>query len=564
MASLVIPEAAIDDGGEYRAVVTNIFGSAVSNAFISVISKDTENMPAFVTGLYNRSVEIDNPIKFEVIVTGTPQPTLKWLHNGKELDKSSNAISIKQDQDGNCTFSIYNVSTNDAGEWRAIARNLHGTATTNAILTVLSKPKIIDGLKDCDIVEGSPIKLQVRITAYPSPDIKWCLNGNEIPPDDRFAKISHADGLYSLEIPKASISDSGEFSIVASNELGADTSKALVSVSTKSDVILQHGEKPDFEECLEDEEVDIGSTAEFEVLATGVPKPSLKWLHNGKEIVPEKGRIHITESPDGSVKLTICEATFADAGSVRVIATNESGTAVSDATLSVQSKPIFVTNLKDKYLIEGDTAKFEATIDGFPTPQVEWLYNDEPIEPQQSIKIEQGNNGKHILSIENVSPEDIGRYKIVATNKYGKASSDANLFVSPSTNDSSSRAEKPSFTKELEDLQIDEGFPVKFEVKVTGNPELKWYRNDEEIHSQPGIARISQNPDGSAYLILHEVSNSDKGIFKVIAENEHGKAECSGVLSVSAKPIDDKNYDKLLAAQNDSDTPGILTLLILL
>ncbi|XP_031635461.1 obscurin-like, partial [Contarinia nasturtii] len=560
IAALNINEATIDDGGEYRIVLKNDFGTTSSNAFVSVISNDKENMPAFISGLYNRSVEIDQPIKFDIKVAGSPQPTLKFLHNGKEFENIPNEISIKEDQDGTCTLSIANVSQNDAGEYRIIAYNSHGTATTNAILTVLSKPKIVDGLKDVDTVEGSPIVLSVKIKAYPSADVRWYLNGSEIVPDGRFVKISQGpDGLYSLEIPKAAISDSGEYAVESINEHGSDLSKALVSVSTKSNIILQHGEKPDFEEGLEDAEVDIGSTMLFSVFVTGVPKPTLKWLHNGKEILPEKGRIKISENPDGSVGLTISEATFTDAGEYRVIASNQSGTTASEGSLSVLSKPVFLSALKDQYLIEGDTAKFEAVlINGSPQTQIEWFWNEQIIQPSDYIKIDQLPNGTCILTVDSVSPDDIGknRIRIVATNKYGKASSDANLLVSPNTSKRTIRTEKPTFVEELSNLQIYEGFPAKFNVKVTGNPDLKWYRNDKEIQSKNGVARISLNPDGTAYLILHEVCPSDQGNFKVVAINEHGSAESCGELSVSVLP-EEKNYDNLLAARNDSDTEAL-------
>lgn len=560
VASLVIDEAAIEDGGEYRAILTNDFGSATSTAFISVLSDKTEDMPVFVNGLYNRSIEIGKPIEWQIKVSGEPKPVLKWLHNGEELETIPNEISIQEDQDGNYKFSIASVSTNDAGEYRVIATNPHGTSTSNAILTVLSKPTILDGLKDCDIVEGSPIVLKARIKGYPSPNVKWYLNGNEIIPDDRFVKVSQGpDGLHTLEIPKAAISDSGEYSVQARNELGAVQSKALISVSTKSNIILQHGEKPEFEEGLEDAEVDIGSTLEFDVVVSGVPQPSLKFLHNGKEVVPEEGHIKITNNPDGSTTLSILEATLEDAGDYRALATNPNGTAVSDGSLSVLSKPVVVSELKDKYLIEGETAKFEVKVIGFPKVKVQWLFNEEAIQPNQNISIEELPDNRYILTIDKVSADDIGRYSVVATNKCGKSSSDARLYVSPKIVDGLARAEKPEFVKELTDLHVDEGFPAKFEVKVTGNPdELKWYRNGEPVQTQSGVARISTNPDGNAYLILHEVSPSDAGAYKVIASKSgFDDVESCCKLSVSSRP-EDQSYDKLVAAQKDTDTPGIV------
>lgn len=558
IATLTILDSAISDGGEYRAIISNECGSAVSNAVISVSAKDsdTSNKPAFITGLYNRSVSINEPIKLDVKVSGLPKPTLKWLHNGERIEEIPNEISLIENDDGTCILSISNLSANDAGEYRVIATNELGTSTSNAILTVLSKPEIIDGLEDLEINEGSPIKLKIRIKAYPQPDVKWYYNGEEIIPDKRFIKSSqNSNGECTLEILKASISDSGEYSVEAKNEIGEAESHALVSVRTKSNIILQHGEKPEFEEGLEDSEIDLGSTIELDVVVTGEPQPILKWLHNGKEILPEKNHIRISQKPDGSASIVISDATFDDAGNYRVIATNESGTIASDCVLSVLSKPIFVTSLKDQYLIEGETAKFKVKINASPKPEIKWLLNDNEIHPNgNDVKVAQEPDGTYTLTIENVSPNDIGKYSVVALNQFGSATSAANLSVSPKLVDSKLRGEKPTFAKELNDLQIEDGFPAKFEIKVCGNPlpELKWYRNDIEIAPSSGVIRISQNPDGNAYLLLHEANVKDEGSYKVIATNEHGTAECGCQLSVSIESKPD--YSKLSTLNTDDDT----------
>lgn len=164
------------------------------------------------------------------------------------------------------------------------------------------------------------------------------------------------------------------------------------------------------------------------------------------------------------------------------------------------------------------------------------------------------------------------KYRVLAINNYGKSSSDGGLFVSPNLDDDGSksaaqRGEKPSFVKKLDDLCVDESFPAKFEVKVQGSPEpeIKWYRNGQELQSKSGVLRISTNPDGTSKLVLHEATLNDQGVYKVIATNPLGTAECTGELTVSAPSADKKDYGDIAkaaeaaaAATSDSDEPGIM------
>lgn len=200
-----------------------------------------------------------------------------------------------------------------------VATNNFGTVSTNATLTVLSKPAFVSELEDVSVVEGTPVKLEVVVVGSPQPTVKWYQNGEEIIPDGRYIKASLTpDGLATLMFEKAQITDGGDLRVVASNESGTAASNALLSVTSKHESTLRLGEKPVFEKGLEDTEVDVGSSAKLEVKVTGLPKPKLTWLGpNGKEIVPEKGYVQIKEGPDGTSTLEIKEAILEDAGSYR-------------------------------------------------------------------------------------------------------------------------------------------------------------------------------------------------------------------------------------------------------
>lgn len=563
IATLSLMDTSVVDGGEYRATITNEAGTVASNAIVSISSTDAGDQikPAFIAGLYNRSVEVGKPIELSVRVNGLPEPTLAWLHNSQKIDDTSDGIEIIDNGNECFALRLNAASIDHAGEYRAIATNAVGTASTNAILTVLSKPQTIEPLRDLDVIEGQPIKLIAKVKSSPPAIIKWYHNGVEIIPDNRFIQqTSDKDGTQTLTISKAIIDNSGEYRVTAENTLGKAESSALVSVRTKSDIILEHGAKPAFEKGLSDEAIDVGSSVQLDVQVSGEPQPILKWLHNGNEILPDIDHIIVkSQCENGKASLQIRDATLDDAGNYRVIATNESGTAASDCVLSVVSKPIFVTPLKDQYAIEGDTLKFEVKIIGTPLPKVAWYYNGEKVTgDEQSLSVSHTDDGTYALTISDASADNIGAYSIEASNEHGTATSSAALHVSPNFDSAAeASAERPTFVKELSDLKVFAGFPAKLEVTCVGSPlpTLKWYRDGNEVFSLAGVVRIAQNPDGSAYLLLPECESRDAGTYKVIATNEHGSAESTCQLAVIEQ---NEPVSSTLGKQNIDTDEGIL------
>lgn len=71
----------------------------------------------------------------------------------------------------------------------------------------------------------------------------------------------------------------------------------------------------------------------YTVQAAGTPKPTIRWLHNGKEVKP-CGRVHITNDGD-LYKLEIDSVQMKDAGPWQCEISNNLGKQVLKAELSV-------------------------------------------------------------------------------------------------------------------------------------------------------------------------------------------------------------------------------------
>lgn len=76
-------------------------------------------------------------------------------------------------------------------------------------------------------------------------------------------------------------------------------------------------------------------SAVFKCNATGPPKPTITWYHNGEKVKPSTtGRIQINSKNE--LKFTSLQS--GDKGTVQCVATNDAGEAISKAILNVKGK----------------------------------------------------------------------------------------------------------------------------------------------------------------------------------------------------------------------------------
>lgn len=96
----------------------------------------------------------------------------------------------------------------------------------------------------------------------------------------------------------------------------------------------------------------------------------------------------------------------------------------------------------------------------------------------------------------------------------------------------------PTFIERPNIKLEDNGRRILFEVKVMADPKPKftWFFKDREI-KDTGRYRIRTKPQGKIYILVLEVSGAspagDAGNYKVVAENEKGKA--SSTINVEFK-----------------------------
>lgn len=178
-------------------------------------------------------------------------------------------------------------------------------------------------------------------------------------------------------------------------------------------------------------------------------------------------------------------------------------------------------------------------VEGFPKPSVHWFLGDVEITEKRTeyTRVEEGDNYKLIMK--EVKTELKGHYTCKVQNEYGENSSSSNLTVNT----------RPKLLKKLADQRLNEGdtLTLTFEVSATPDPEVKWYKDGEEVSADARIKITRDSHRKESYdLTVTLLKGSDGGVYEVRAENE------LGYVTSKSKVIVLSEYSRLLLFFNVS------------
>lgn len=225
-------------------------------------------------------------------------------------------------------------------------------------------------------------------------------------------------------IRKVQMQDRGQYMCSAKNLHGVDRMVVMLSVSVQQPQILTSH--------YQDVTVYLGDTIAMECLAKGTPAPQISWIFPDRRVwqtvSPVEGRVTLHENRTLSIK----EASFADRGVYKCVASNAAGADSLAIRLHVAALPpvIHQEKVENISLPPGLSIHIHCTAKAAPLPSVRWvLWDGTQIRPSQFIN---GNlfvfpNGT--LYIRNLAPKDSGRYECVAANVVGSARRTVQLTV---------------------------------------------------------------------------------------------------------------------------------------
>lgn len=196
--------------------------------------------------------------------------------------------------------------------------------------------------------------------------------------------------------------------------------------------------KPRFQ-LIPPEEINVldGKFVRLDVKASGLPRPKIEFLKDGKPIKQNRNhRIVIRENNIQSLLIDNANSHL-DNGEYEIRASNTAGYQVVYTTIKVEAKiekcrPYFIKKLQGPVrLAEGETLELEVQVKGNPIPNIGWKRDASGIIPDDErivLEFDEISNSQK-LTVFNVTKQDQGWYSCIVVNSSGMISSTCKIDV---------------------------------------------------------------------------------------------------------------------------------------
>jgi alpha-tubulin suppressor-like RCC1 family protein len=367
-------------------------------------------------------------------------------------------------------------------------------AETNKAPTVTKQPTPAA----LTVEEGQGASFATTASGVPTPTVQWEVSTNG---GTNWTPIAEATSP-TLTIASAKTSESGDqFRAVYKNVAGEATSKAATLTVHKAPAVTKQPASVTVEE---------GQNAVFEATASGSPAPTLKW-----ETSANGGTTWTAVAGGTKNQLTVENAKTSISGhQYRATFTNVAGKATSEAaTLTVQKVPAVTKQPASITVNEDQSAVFEATGSGFPTPTVQWEISTDGGGTWSAVA---GATANQLTIASTLTSEDGQKYRAVFTNAAGSATSQAATLTVHAP---------PVVTQQPEGATIEVGENAVFEGAASGypTPTVQWEISTNEGKTWSAVAGATTDQ-----LTVENGQASESGHeYRATFTNAAGKATSS-------------------------------------
>ena len=454
--SLVFVSAQASDAGSYSVVVTNLAGAVTSDPVQLVVRV----APVILQQPLNAVTVLGGGAEFSVLVLGDEPLAYQWLFNG----------STPLPQATNNTLRLTNVQAASLGLYSVQVTNAAGSLVSRqAILSTKQPPSITRPPASLVVTQGSPVLFSVGVSGDGPLVFQWSFN-----------ETNRIVGATSptLLIPSAQGSAAGRYSVQVTNEAGGAASlPATLSVRIP----------PSIQAHPTNLAVTPGSTAAFQVTASGDAALRYQWLFNGTNLLGNAT----------NATLSLPEVQPAAEGFYSVIVSNPVGSLISsNAELRVRAFPTIVQQPSSLVVTQGQAARFSLQPGGDGPFTYEWLFNGTTLVSTTTAPS---------LTVPNVQAANAGVYSVRVLNPVGAVlSADATLVIRLI----------PAFVQQPASLNLAPGSNATFSVLVTGDAPLtyQWFFN--QTNALAGATNRA--------LLLANVQVAEAGRYSVFAANPFG------------------------------------------
>uniref|UniRef100_A0A3Q3X935 Ig-like domain-containing protein n=1 Tax=Mola mola TaxID=94237 RepID=A0A3Q3X935_MOLML len=251
--TLRIINCVTEDSGTYRVVCKNAKGDTSDYATLDVAGEEyaafsslrkDEDPPSSHLPEMTRTESTTVTEKFECDVDGEPAPLITWLHEGAVIGSSARHHVTSTQYKSHLEISA--VEKADAGSYTVLVENAAGKLEAHFTLNihkskfakeVVASPRVTspEAKSPLNVNEGQNVKFTCEILGEPSPEVEWLKDNRSVSiflqkltyhylvsqiSLTSNIRLSHSKNVFNLDICKATIADSGKYTIKATNQFG--------------------------------------------------------------------------------------------------------------------------------------------------------------------------------------------------------------------------------------------------------------------------------------------------------------------------------------------------------
>lgn len=380
--------------------------------------------------------------------------------------------------------------------------------------------------------EDNKATITCQIVGQPTPKVTWKLEDKVLQPSESVVMtFDETTGDVRLDLYETPANNVNLYTVEIDNDWGSAIGTAEIILEDNQVVAAPVMRAPRVTP-LNAITVPNKSTLQMKSSFTGMPEPTVAWLKNGKELVPDRDVTIVTK--EGTSTLTVKNMDRKRAGKYEIVATNEAGESRASGSVMVSDEvqpadlkaPLFLKTLEPKTVLSSEIVILEAEVDSNPLSSFQWFFNSKPLECTPEIRVHSVDN-KSIAILENFTFENNGIYMCRAENVAGSVTSSTTV----KTVDNEAQLEEkpqlisPRFVTKLKPAQLMDGESMTLICRVAGEPtpKIQWLHDKQPIAETRGIT-ILQDADGFCVLNIPEVFPEDGGVYTCRATNKIGKA----------------------------------------
>lgn len=322
--------ALADSGKKYRVVVSGVSNSVTSSAVtLTVIPAPVA--PGISVHPADHTITEGQNASFSVTATGTTL-SYQWqrTHGGSSFTEIAGATSAG--------LNLAAVPLGDDGDqFRVVVTNSSGAITSNAATLSVNPAQTVPVFTvhpaSVSITEGQNTQFTVVVSGTPTPTLQWQLSTDS---GSSWNNIVGQTGTTFAVTAPALANNGRQFRAVASNSAGTvNSNAATLTVNAAAGA-------PVFTTQPVDVAITEGQNAQFTVVVSGTPTPTLQW-----QLSTDSGTNWSNINGATGATFSIVNPALANNGRrFRAVASNSAGTVNSNAALLTvtAASPVTITN----------------------------------------------------------------------------------------------------------------------------------------------------------------------------------------------------------------------------